>query len=491
MRITVSNDITIENPTTAIIKFCDTNLKINNPEYFKKLQMGRWIGSTPTQLYLYAKDGNKLHIPSGTWEKIRPLIPNGTYVETDLANNSHVDYRDSKGKNSQVPLYDYQEKAVNEILTHNYGILQAPCGSGKTQIGIDLAIKLKKKTLWLTHTKDLLNQSRERAAQYVDPKLLGTISEGKVNISDGITFATVQTMSKLDLPLYRLTWDLIIVDECHRVTGTPTALTMFSRVLNNLAAFRKYGLSATVHRGDGMIAGTLAIMGEIVSTVPDCAVADKTINVAVKEIRTGVGVSETFQNPDGTINYPDLVNYLVENQERSKFIAEKLAESRENSNLIMSDRLQHLRDIIEHLKALGVSEDEIKMIDGSMVSKKGKEQRKQALIDMKSGKAKYLFASYSLAKEGLDIPNLNRLFMAFPKKDLAIVTQSVGRISRTSPGKDDAICYDFVDEIGYCLGSWKKRKAIYAKKGCKIIEVPAPAKVKPNKAFLETLAREW
>jgi superfamily II DNA or RNA helicase len=487
MRVTVSNDIAIENPAPAITNFCNTELKIPNPIYYKKLQMGKWIGNTPTLLYLYSKDGNTLHLPSGTWERIKPLIPNGTYIETDLANKSKIDYRDSQGNKSKVPLYDYQEQAVFEMLTHNYGILQAPCGSGKTQVGIDIAVTLEKKTLWLTHTKDLLSQSYDRAAQYIDKKFLGTITEGKVNISDGITFATVQTMEKLDLPQYRHTWDLVIVDECHRVTGTPTALTMFSKVLNNLAAYRKYGLSATVYRGDGMIKGTLAIMGNVTATVPECAVADSTMEVTVQEIRTGVELSTVVQNTDGTLNYPKLVKYIVENQERSKFIASKLTENRKNSNLIMSDRLQHLKDIIEHLKALGIPEEEIRMIDGSMTSKKGKTQRKQALVDMKSGEAKYLFASYSLAKEGLNIPNLNRLFMAFPKKDFAIVTQSIGRISRTSPGKTDAICYDFVDEIGYCVHSWEKRKAIYKKKGCEIIEVPTPKKEKPDKLILKTL----
>lgn len=42
----------------------------------------------------------------------------------------------------------------------------------------------------------------------------GTITEGKVNIGKGITFATIQTMCKLDLSRYKDFWDVIIVDEC-------------------------------------------------------------------------------------------------------------------------------------------------------------------------------------------------------------------------------------------------------------------------------------
>ena len=155
-----------------------------------------------------------------------------------------------------VSLYNYQREAVSKMLEAQYGILQAPAGCGKTQMGIAMAVTLGRKTLWLTHTKDLLSQSKARAEQYMSPDLTGTITEGRVQIGRGITFATVQTMCNLNLALYRDTWDCIIVDECHRVAGSPTAVTQFSKVLNALAARHKYGLSATVHRADGMIAAT-------------------------------------------------------------------------------------------------------------------------------------------------------------------------------------------------------------------------------------------
>ena len=162
---------------------------------------------------------------------------------------------------AQVPLYDYQETAVQAMLQKRYGILQALPASGKTQMGIAMIIGSHQKALWLTHTKDLLTQSYNRAAQYVDKKLLGKISDGKVQIGSGITFATVQTLAKLDLSQYKYEWDMIIVDECHRAAGTPSGYSQFSKVLNNLAASEKYGLSATVHRADGMIKATFALLG--------------------------------------------------------------------------------------------------------------------------------------------------------------------------------------------------------------------------------------
>ena len=106
------------------------------------------------------------------------------------------------------------------------------------------------------------------------------------------------------------------------------------------------------------------------------------------------------------------------------------------------------------------------MVSGNMTTKKGKAERELAIEDMRSGKKKYLFATYSLAKEGLDIPRLERLFLATPKNDYAVITQSIGRIARIFAGKEDAIAYDFVDNIPYLVKSYKKRCTTYRKNGC-------------------------
>lgn len=468
MQITVSNEIEVIDPSYEVSQFCKDNLVIPNPDFSKKLRLGLWVGKTPQTLSLYRRDAKKLYLPRGCLKELEKILPENIVIITDLAENPHVDY------NCNIPLYDYQEKALEEMLKTNYGILQAPCGSGKTQIGISMAVALNKKTLWLTHTKDLLTQSYERAKTYMNKDLLGTITGGKVNISEGITFATVQTMAKLDLSQYKYTWDCIIVDECHRVSGTPLSLTMFSKVVNSLAARHKYGLSATVHRGDGMIKSTFALIGEVAYLVPEEAVAEKTMSVTIQEVKTGIKIDDCCLDTDGTLVYSELINYLAENKQRTQFIASKIVENKDHSNLILSDRLQHLRDILNCLISQGIPLDQIRMIDGQMVSKKAREERKAALEDMRTGKARFLFASYSLGKEGLDIPNLDRLYLVLPKKDFAVVTQSIGRIGRTSCGKNSAIAYDFVDDIGFCEGSWKKRKTIYNKKGCQILKGVMP-----------------
>ena len=459
MLIEVSNTLSVNNPTKELMTWCKKNLVIANPEYAKKARMNLWLGNTPKMLYLYEIRGDTLVLPFGVLRSLPKSITDKALFVSEFATPIEVDY------DTSVPLYDYQEEAVNAMIAAKYGILQSAAGSGKTQMGIALAVKLKRRTLWLCHTLDLIRQSKERAELYMSEDLIGTITEGKVSLGKGITFATIQTMCKLDLPQYRDYWDCIITDEVHRVSGSPTAVTQYQMVLNSLSARHKYGLSATVHRADGMIQATYALVGKVAYQVPDEAVADKIMKVGIYPVGTGIEISREALNTDGTLNYTKLITYLTGNRMRNELIASCIER---RPSLILSDRLNHLEELMSLLPE-DMQKDAV-MVSGKMTSKAGKAKREQAISDMRSGRKKYLFATYSLAKEGLDIPCLERLYMATPQKDYAIVTQSIGRIARTFDGKADPIAYDFVDNIGYLVKSYKKRCSTYRKNGCYFVE---------------------
>src|SRR5574344_181563 len=458
MQVTVSNTVNIENPTAEVLMWCKKNLTIPNPDFSKKARMHLWLGNTPRNLELYQIINGELVLPFGCLKSISPYLGD-SFVERDCSPPVSVDY----GK--PIALYPYQAKAVEACLAGQYGILQSPAGSGKTEMAIALVKRWGKRTLFLTHTLDLLKQAKDRAIMRGIPQdLIGTITEGKVNIGSGITFATIQTMCRLDLAQYKDLWDVILVDECHRCSGTPTAMTQFFKVLNSLSARHKYGLSATVHRADGMIKATYALLGTIVYTVPDEAVGDRIMKVGIAPVFTGVKLSNECLNTDGTLNYSRLISYLCEDFQRNHLISSRIVAESEHPSLILSDRLEHLETLMSTLPRK--MQEQAVMISGKMTSKKGKAEREQAIEDMRTGKKKYLFATYSLCKEGLDIPCLERLYMATSQKDYTVVVQSIGRIARVFPGKSKPVAYDFVDDIAFLHKMYKKRCTIYRSINC-------------------------
>lgn len=463
MIITVSNTLTIDNPSAELLVWCSKHMRIANPEYQKKVRMNLWLGNTPKTLCLYEQRGTSIVLPFGTLRSLPESVRKNAVFIGDFKAAEEVSYG-----GVDIPLYDYQKAAVDAVAAGQYGILQSPAGSGKTQMGIALVKRFGKKALWLTHTLDLLRQSKERAELYMDKRVIGTITEGKVNIGSGITFATIQTMCKLNLAQYKDLWDTIIVDECHRCSGTPTAMTQFYKVLNSLSARHKIGLSATVHRSDGMIEATYALLGHVIYTVPDKAVGDKIMKVGILPVATGVELSRDCLNTDGTLNYMKMVTYLTENLRREEVIVNTIKLNEGKSCLILSDRLSHLEHLMNWLPA-HMRQDAV-MVSGKMTTKKGKAEREKAIEDMRSGRKKYLFATYSLAKEGLDIPRLERLFLTTPQKDYAVVTQSIGRIARVFDGKAEPIAYDFIDDVAYLVKSYKKRCTTYRKNGCYFVE---------------------
>ena len=460
----VGSTINVVYPSEQIIGWCKEHLTLPNPDYYKKERMGLWTGKTPETISLWRMGSTTpshlpmLEMPFGVFREAKHLFED---VQIGFKPHDSVDYGDP------IPLYDYQAEAVDAAYKARYGILQAPAGCGKTQMGLALIQRYGFKALWLTHTKDLLNQSKERAERYMDKSLMGTITEGKVDIGKGITFATVQTMSKMDLREYRNEWGVIICDECHRVCCSANGVAMFEKVLNSLACGHKYGLSATVHRADGLIRATFALLGRVVYTVPETAVEALVEPVSVCTVQTDAVMPEDAMRDDGSIVWAKLINGLCADERRCAFIADKLVENKGYSCLILSDRLSHLETLIGMLPE-DMRHDAV-MISGKMTSKKGKAEREQAIEDMRTGKKKYLFSSYNLSREGLDIPRLERLFLTTPQKDEAVIIQSLGRIARKFEGKAKPVCIDFVDKnIGMMVGMWKKRMRIYRNKGVEV-----------------------
>lgn len=464
MKAIVGEEIIIHNYTQDAYNYFNEKLTFNNPEYFKKLNSGRWVGNTPQKISLMQRDGNNLIIPFGMLPDVfakKSLFTEGLYHS--FAPLHYFNY------GSSMELYPYQENAVQAALKGKQGVIVAPCGAGKTQIGLELAARIGGRTLWLTHTTDLLNQSMNRAkANFnLSEKDYGTITGGKIDIGNVITFATVQTMSKIDLEKLKDKFDVIITDECHHVVGTPTQIMMFYKVISSLRARYKYGLTATPKRSDGLTPCMFALIGPKVFEVERKEVKSTTCRVDVVIRKTDYFPDMgKILNTDGTISYAKFINHITADEERNRAIVGDIAAA-DGTCLVLTDRIAHIDLLKDMLAERGIEAISL----SASATKRAKMERANAISALNNKEVRVLIATYALAKEGLDVPTLNNLIMATPQKNETIITQSAGRVSRKSDTKEFGMIYDYEDCNFSMLSSWqRKRVSIYKKLGFNVNE---------------------
>ena len=456
MKIYVSSYIAIfEDSTTEILNWIIDNLTLENPQFYKLEKMGKYTGNTPQEIKLYQVVNNGVKIPFGCLSDLWKLHP----VLADWVIN--INLIQKINYNSKIKLYDYQERAVQAAVRKKNGILIMPCGGGKTQSGLEIIARVGGKALWLTHTQDLLNQSKKRAESVLQiDGSFGTITEGKADIGTHITFATVQTLSRMDLSQYRNEFDVIVVDECQHAAAGAKTVTQFYKVLSALTARYKIGLTATPKRADGLEKSMFAILGDVIHEVSREEVKHTTCPIVVKPIYTHFAVDfDEITDKDGNMSYSKLVELVTTDTERMRFVASKLNECiGKGAIIVLANRVTYLQEL-----ARMINSDKVVCLSGMGQSKKAKEERKQILEKLNNNELDCVFATYQLAKEGLDVPNLRYIALATPEKDETTVIQSVGRVGRKADGKECGMVLDFVDDFAMYYSWYIKRQGYYRK----------------------------
>lgn len=460
VRVIVANNIKILNPTNDMVAWAQEKLVLDNPDYLSRIKLNKWVGNISPYIRLYQVIGDNLVIPFGCLRDFHKLFGNRVQYEPRFEPRRAISYI------SNINLYDYQEKTIQATLEAKNGIIVMPCGSGKTQTAIEIIARLGGSVLWLTHTQDLLNQSKLRAESVLDTDAtFGTITGGKINIGTGITFATVQTMCQLDLAEYRDVWDIIVVDECQHCCGSPTRVTQFYKVVNSLSARYKIGLTATPKRADGLHESMFALLGGIIHEVSREEVAAHTCPIRVMPIYTEyVPDYEAVLSGDGTLDYNALTTDLVENKQRFKEVID-FVNLLGSSILVLGSRVEYLQRLEAEFEGRSIC------LSGMGQSKKAKAERKEALRKLNDGELDAVFATYALAREGLDVPSLKYVVFSTPVKDEITVIQSAGRVGRKADGKEIGTVIDFIDDFSLFKRYANKRKGYYRKINAEYVDI--------------------
>lgn len=351
-------------------------------------------------------------------------------------------------------LRDIQLPVVNAYIecakTKGCGLIELPCGFGKTIIALYITYCLNKKTLVIVHKEFLLEQWKERIQEFLPNAKIGRIQGNTIDIhGKDIVIGMLQSLSMKEYPKQIFDeFGFTIIDETHHI-----AAEVFSNALFKIVTPYMLGLSATMERKDGLTKVFQLFLGDIEYKV----IREKTNNVIVNAIYFNSQDSEYNEpilNHKGQNHYTAMISKISNYKPRIMFIMDII-------HILLKDELNVQIMILSHTKAvLQELYKEIEQISSVGYYIGGMKQN-----DLKNSETKkFILATYAMAEEALDIKTLTTLIMITPKTN---VTQSVGRILRSN--HERPLIIDIIDRHDVFIRQWYLRKKFYQQNNYKIV----------------------
>ncbi len=450
MRVRVDAAITfpVGEVSAKVVERLRLALTFPNPAYLERVRMGLSVGVEPETLCLLEERDGVVRIPRGAIHALKRAA---------AASAVAVACEDARGFPSapierprELPLREYQARAVDKLARVTQGTVVIPCGGGKTRVGMGAIARLRTPTLILVHTLDLAEQWLGELRDKLGIEA-GLIGDGMEQVAP-VTVAIVQALVRWDpkkLDAFLAAFGLMIIDEAHH-----TPANTFRHVIDRCPAKFRLGLTATPEREDGLTPLLELFLGErLVLVSHDELVAAGVL--AVPEIRS---IETAFDYPyESAADFASMLAALAADEARNALIADRVAEQAiaGHTCLVLSGRVDHCELLAAAIVERGA---EAVVLTGRV----GRKRRAALLDGARSGKIPVLVAT-SLADEGLDLPRLSRVFLAFPSRARGRTAQRLGRLMRPHPEKPDAVLFDFVDrKVPILRRQHLERRKLYA-----------------------------
>jgi len=448
---------TIEPSDTVNREELKSHLTLCNPQYASAVNAGASIKylherNIPETITLYKLTNDSIEIPkfflndqAGILEHDHDLplpIPSDTYHNYDTI--------DIEACHSFIPR-EYQMMPILSIARNESDILNAPCGSGKTAMAINVITRLKRKTAVIVNSEFLINQWKKAIVDFT------SLRESDIGIAmkqwykleaitklykASVVIFTVQGLINRDYNNISTLLDkfgLTIFDETH-LFGSQRfreAIDMFK--------CRRIGLTATVRRTDKLRTFIWGIGNRIIR-------ADyEGLKPSIKFVcnRSGQYNSSEYM-VRGSLNYSRLVNTLTQDVARTKNIVQIIVDLVKEGRAIMV--LTHRRSHAEQMRVmLGNKDINTHILLGGESFCINDIQNSQCIV-----------ATFQYVKHALDVPHVDTLVLTTPFSNRNDVQQSTGRILRAHEGKMNPMVVDVYDlNVGPCVGMAINRQKAY------------------------------
>ena len=427
------------------------NITIQEQHWLREqLTVKPYIPKSPVQpaaFHIYRESPNKIYIP-----RFFGIENYGDPDESRILNGTVTNI------NFNGTLRDYQQNVVDTYIKKigpmgGGGLLELPCGYGKTIIALNIIATLKLKTLVIVHKSFLMNQWIERIEEFLPNARVGKIQGQIIDIDNkDIVIGMLQSLSMKTYPdsIFN-SFGLTIVDECHHISSE-----VFSRSLLSIVTKHMLGLSATMNRKDGLTRVFKMFLGEVVFKVKrdtDDFVLVKSVVYKCEDNDFNKQISDYR----GNVAYSSMIVKLCNHNPRSEFILQIIKTELKQYNNQQIMVLAHNKNLLTYLYN-AIEERNIASVGYYVGGMKEEALKKSENKDI-------IIATYSMASEALDIKSLTTLILATPKTD---IEQAVGRILRVK--HERPLVVDIVDTHDVYQRQWLKRKKFYVKNNYKIIK---------------------
>ena len=312
--------------------------------------------------------------------------------------------------------------------------------------GLWLASQLKLRTIVVLHTTDMMGQWRSEIEEWMPTVKIGIIQQDLAEIEGkDIILASLKTVAQKQYPVdFFNSVGLVIWDEIHLM-----CTQLFSDAFPKLSARYSLGLSATPFRKDKCEKIFESFIGPIFHI--EKRKPDPSVQVRCVIFKFPVTIEKNFKND---LQYTTTLIGIVYGPERVNYVVKEILE------LVQTGRtLLVLSEYVDHLKSIKVKLEKIEAFaknykTGLYIGELKNEQR------MESRKANVILGTYKMASVGMNIPTLDTVILASPRKDHNQLEQSIGRIFRKDT-KHNKLIVDLIDDNNIFITQGRARKEFY------------------------------
>lgn len=394
-----------------------------------------------------------LQIPS--WQAVADHFP-GIQPLADREDTEEIEFR------------SYQAAAVASVILSGFrGVVRAATGSGKTLIAAGICSAfLPKRSLVMIHGKELLRQTYEEFTRFLGKENVGVIDTSKyspnlITLASIDTFAfymgslpcksngvpimnptTFNTQKKRFLDYLKNDVDMLVFDEVHHGSADT-----WQGVGESTSAYYRVGLSGTPLKHDQL--SDMLMMSLVGPVVYDLNASWLQKKGYLAQARLEIRRLDYTTAKTRALNYNQARKVLlIENHPRHVHIANDILQAIENKNtrllVLTGNSVEIAEQIAAELEVLArpltrkLGFEPFAMVTGQMNPKKVA----KAFHDLRKGNIRCVITT-KIADEGIDVPDVNLLFLVGGGKAYVSTVQRIGRGLRKKDGERELLVVDY------------------------------------------------